>query len=92
MRGYEKRVFLLKGTDGGIFEEAIFLVKDGEAAPDVSQNDMISEANRIIEESLGGRQPRRIYRRGSRASAFFTPFLLGALLAAVSAALLALFT
>lgn len=92
MQGFEKRVFFLKSTDSKIFDEAFFLVKEEKEAVKIEQKDMITEANRIIEESLGGRQSRRKFLRGIRSVPFLFPFVLGALFATVIAVVGALLT
>ena len=49
MRGCQKKVIFLKNTGSNIFDEAYFVVsKLGEKAKDTEEN-MIIEANRIIE-------------------------------------------
>ena len=92
MRGYEKRVFFLKSTDSKIFDEAFFLVKDEKAQLEIEEKDMISEANRIIEESLGGRQSRRKIFRGIKSVPFLFPFVLGTLFVTAIAVVGALLT
>ena len=52
MRGYNKKVFLLKETDSYIFDEALFFVKRDVETSTLGKSDMVIEANRIIEESL----------------------------------------
>ena len=77
MRGYKTRVLRVKSTDSDIFGEAIFFLKEDASLPEKS-GDMIKEANRIIEDSLG-------YKSGGmdrRKNAFLRkslPFLIGAL-------------
>ena len=51
MRGCQKKVIFLKNTGSELFEEAYFVVsKLGETVSDTEEN-MIIEANRIIEEN-----------------------------------------
>lgn len=60
MRGYQRKVIYLKNTGSAIFDEAYFVVN--ERADGVKGSaDMVSEANRIIEENTGGK--RRAARR-----------------------------
>lgn len=77
MRGYQKKVIFLKNTGSHLFDEAYFVVsREGEAAH-VEQSDMIYEANRIIKESLDGKESRI---KGSIKDRIFSsviPFLLG---------------
>ena len=51
VKGTQKRVIHLKNTESSIFEEAYFIVKEG-ARESYALPDMISEANRIIEENV----------------------------------------
>ena len=58
MRGYQKKVIFLKDTGSHLFDEAYFVVsREGEAAH-IEQSDMVFEANRIIKESLEGKESR----------------------------------
>ena len=50
VRGCQRKVIFLKNTESKIFSEAYFIVDD--KAPEVTERDMIREANRIIEENL----------------------------------------
>jgi len=80
MRGYQKKVIFLKDTGSHLFDEAYFVVsRQGEAAH-VEQSDMVFEANRIIKESLEGKETR--VRRDSKRVflGFIIPFFLGALI------------
>ena len=51
VKGYQKRVVFMKNTGSEFFDEAYFVVCDSPNAP--SEKDMISEANRIIDEARG---------------------------------------
>ena len=84
MKGYQKKVIYLKNVGSQIFDEAYFIVsRDKESAKDT--NDMVIEANRIIEESLNQTVSDK---RKDRESIFFLlPFFLGALLSAAVFAL-----
>ena len=78
MRGYQKKVIFLKNTGSHLFDEAYFVMsREGEEAA-VDQSDMVFEANRIINESIGGRESRIGRERGGKKS-FIIPFLVGAL-------------
>ncbi len=46
-KGIGKQVVVLKNTDSKIFEEAIFIIRDGKKT---NRDDMISECERIIRE------------------------------------------
>ena len=80
MRGYQKKVIFLKDTGSHLFDEAYFVVsRQGEAAH-IEQSDMVFEANRIIKESLEGKE-NRVRRDGKQiVLSFVIPFLLGALI------------
>ncbi len=80
MRGYQKKVIFLKDTGSHLFDEAYFVVsRKGEEAH-IEQSDMVYEANRIIKESLDGKEM-RIRGEGNKSkSDFFVPFFLGAFL------------
>ena len=78
MRGYQKKVIFLKNTGSHLFDEAYFVMsREGEEAA-VDQSDMVFEANRIINESIGGRES-RIGRERRGKKSFIIPFLIGAL-------------
>jgi hypothetical protein len=78
VRGYQKKVIFLKNTGSHLFDEAYFVMsREGEEAA-VDQSDMVFEANRIINESIGGRESRIGRERGGKKS-FIIPFLIGAL-------------
>lgn len=48
LRGTRKQIILIKDTKSGIFDEAYFVLKPN-GGESLSDSDMISEANRIIE-------------------------------------------
>ena len=84
MKGYQKKVIYLKNVGSQIFDEAYFIVsRDKESAKDT--NDMVIEANRIIEESLN--QTVSDKRKDREIIFFLLPFFLGALLSAAVFAL-----
>ncbi len=71
MRGYQKRIIYLKHTGSHLFDEAYFIVSpNGEKTRDA---DMVEEANRIIEDSIGSKG----VRKGSSVLGFLYPFLIG---------------
>ncbi len=72
MRGYQKRVIYLKHTGSHLFDEAYFVVSP--TSESMKTDDMIEEANRIIEDSIGAGSGRK----RTPASGFLYPFLLGA--------------
>lgn len=56
VKGYQKRVVFMKNTGSEFFDEAYFVVCDSPKTK--SEADMISEANRIIDEARGITAPR----------------------------------
>ena len=71
MRGYQKRIVFLKHTGSRIFDEAYFLVNP--SCENENENDMVLEANRIIEDNITkGRDDKK----GALGKSIF-PFLLG---------------
>ena len=83
VRGTQKRIVYVKNTGGTVFEEAIFVVKDGKE-PGLSDGDMLGEATRIIEEHAVRSGRREEERRKNFPAWLF--FLFGMLLSlAVSA-------
>ncbi len=76
LKGAQKRMVVVKTQDSRIFEEAYFVIRPGTSA---SGEDMVGEANKIIESCCEKRRERA---KRSRLSAVF-PLLLfigGALL------------
>ena len=89
MRGFKKHVHKAKGTDSEIFGEAVFFLREDASQPK-KNGDIISEANRIIEDSLGYRP----CGMDGRKNAFLRkslPFLIGALSLVAVVLLIALF-
>lgn len=86
VRGYQKRVVFMKNTGSEFFDEAYFVVCDSEHTQ--SDADMISEANRIIDEAGG-----LIRRRGgcNRVLRNAASFAAGSLLTAISAVIYSVF-
>ena len=83
MRGCQKRVIFLKNTGSHLFDEAYFIVSRACEDAQIVEGDMVCEANRIIDESLG------IYGSGlkrggvGRMLSFLFPFLLGILISTI---------
>lgn len=86
MKGYQKRVIYLKNTGSEIFDEALFFVKTDGEGRSIEHKDMVSEANRIIDESLGNYTTEGRGRSGLLG--FIVPFLLGVLLCSLLAFIL----
>jgi len=51
-KGCQKRMIMLKNTGSEIFDEAYFILKEKAEKSRISENDMVREANRIIDEKL----------------------------------------
>jgi len=47
VKGCQKRIIVLKGTNSSVFDEAYFVIKENSVPPDGT--DMVKEALRIIE-------------------------------------------
>ena len=77
MRGYQKKVIFLKNTGSHLFDEAYFVISQRGEDAHVEQSDMVYEANRIIEESLGDKELRLRGGGNKSKSDFFAPFFLG---------------
>ena len=60
IKGAQKRVVVVRTADSGIFEEALFVLRQGSAAP---ETDMVAEADRIIRESGGKKRRADIIKR-----------------------------
>ena len=78
VRGCEKRVVRLQKPDSRWFDEVFFVLKDDPAVAFSAAGDIVTEANRLLEE-VAVQRPRR--RRGRLP---VLPFLCGAALSAVA--------
>ena len=79
LRGCHRRMICMKSANSRLFEEAFFVLREEGAA--VDERDMLTEANRILEEHLlPTRRTRRADRRTRRLGLLFS-FLAGALFA-----------
>ncbi len=65
IKGCSRRVVYLKNTDSAMFDEAYFLLSNGQAAR-TGEKDMIREAERIISETSGAAVTEEIKKRGGR--------------------------
>ncbi len=72
IKGCARRMVVLRGVGGSVFETAYFIVKEG--ADEVSNSDMMREANRIIEENCFSRHRKKV----RRAAVFFAGICIGA--------------
>jgi hypothetical protein len=50
LKGCQKRVLWIRNIESDCFEEAYFIVSDKPTVKKVTENSMVSEANRIISE------------------------------------------
>lgn len=63
LKGCQRRMIVVQGRDKSLFETAYFVLRRESEGRGVRQADMVSEANRIIDESrLVGRAPRGRWR------------------------------
>ncbi len=72
IKGCARRMVVLNGVGGSVFETAYFIVKAG--ADEVSNSDMMREANRIIEENCFSRRRKKV----RKAAVLFTGICIGA--------------
>ncbi|MBQ7160445.1 MAG: hypothetical protein IJR90_01920 [Clostridia bacterium] len=56
LRGRQKKMIVLKRTGSPYFEEAYFILREGEGGASVSENDMAAEAERIISRMNANRE------------------------------------
>ena len=87
IRGCERKIILVQGTESSLFETAYFVLRKDAESRERSHSDIMKEANRIIERRLPAslsrvRRRERILKR-LKYCAFF---LVGALLGGGSAA------
>ena len=86
VRGCQKRIIYLKNSGSTLFEEAYFIIKNDLRNEEISECDMIEEANKIIEESFFCEDERGLVKR---AVAFLKrntlPFLTGAVIGVLAA-------
>ena len=54
LKGTQRKVIVLKDTQSGIFDEAYFIVKKSADSKNLTTNDMVMEAERIIKLSASG--------------------------------------
>ncbi len=52
VRGYQRKIVFLKNTGSKMFEHAYFVLSESAEYERISDEDMIAEANRIIEENI----------------------------------------
>ena len=86
MRGYQRKVIFLKNTGSPYFDEAYFVMSNEGVCAHVDQDDMVIEANRIINESLEDPVLRIKRERVRKRKEFLLPFFLGAIISVLLAA------
>ena len=60
MKGCQKRIIVMKNTGSNIFDEVYFILKDNAVrTSSMTENDMVSEASRIVMENLIIAGPKR---------------------------------
>ncbi len=52
VRGCQRKVIFLKNCESELFSEAYFIIDEKAYSSERGENDMIAEANRIVEENL----------------------------------------
>lgn len=81
MRGYQRNVIYLKNVGSSVFEEAYFVIRPGAENDEKSKRqDFISEANRIIEESVGFEKKKKGAIGLKETMIFVSGFLISAIL------------
>ena len=65
IRGAQKKMIVLRTHNSRMFEEAYFVMRH-DADDSQRQNDILSEANRILEGSLAGCSSERVARENRR--------------------------
>ena len=89
VRGCQKKIIYLKNSGSNIFEEAYFVIKNDSQYEEISECDMIEEANRIINESFYQGENDTFGRRAlSFLKKYIVPFIIGAAVGAVIALLI----
>ena len=86
MRGYQKNIIHLKNVGSSIFEEAYFIIRPGcenNKKDKKEKTDLISEANRIIEESVGNIKKKKGAIGFKEALIFVTGFLISSIISFV---------
>ena len=84
MKGCQKKVIFIKNTGNKNFDEAYFIISHEGESERVEEESLVSEANKIIEESLDGPEDKERRGRMGRLLDFAVPFLCGALLCALA--------
>jgi hypothetical protein len=76
VKGYQKKVILIKNVGSEVFEEAFFIVNSEEKTQKISHATMVAEAKRIIEENFGITKRRFKFLKFKTSLAFLLGFVL----------------
>ena len=61
LKGYERKLIMIRTKDSSVFESAFFILR-GSFCNKSSDGDIVSEANRILEESDTARKKRAVFK------------------------------
>ena len=90
IRGVQKEMIMVKTDKNSIFEVVYFLLRSDIAEPKPSENDILKEADKIIEENCSHKKRRRNERKKKLRSGI-PFFIFGSISGILSTALLCLF-
>ena len=85
IKGCNKRVIVMKETGNAMIEEAFFILKAEQSGKGISEGDIIKQANRILEKSMGDEKLFSLARPSQKKggfSCFFSGAVIGALIMA----------
>ena len=60
IKGCQRKVIVVKGDDESVFECAYFVLKNSPESLNCKEEDMVAEANRIIEENEGKKEIKNV--------------------------------
>lgn len=84
MKGCQKKVIFIKNTGSRMFDEAYFIISRKSEDSRIEQDDMVLEANRIIDDSLDGTEPGRARDRIRKILGYLIPFSAGVVISSVA--------
>ena len=86
VRGCQKKIIYLKNTNSEVFDEAYFVVNDKVLDKDMTECDMVKEANRILDECICIEEKSNILLRSlDFIRKIIIPFLIGILFGVIIA-------
>lgn len=88
IRGIQKEMIMLRPDKSSIFEVVYFMLRSDVSKP--SENDILREANKIVEENISHKKRRREERKNKLRSGI-PFFIFGSLSGIISTALVCLF-